>query len=98
MQRLWTKFPAHHSKIRYKDQITIYWQCYSRRNHLVECHSINLDEFILEKIAARTLGIKKFDTDFFREQVEVIEVEPDGTMEFHFIDGRRKTCKYEKSQ
>lgn len=83
---------------RYKDQITIYWQCYSRRNHLVECHSINLDEFILEKIAARTLGIKKFDTDFFREQVEVIEVEPDGTMEFHFIDGRRKTCKYEKSQ
>ncbi len=61
-------------------------------------HSINLDEFILEKIAARALGIKKFDTDFFREQVEVIEVEPDETMEFHFIDGRRKTCKYEKSQ
>lgn len=83
---------------RYKGKLTLYWQCYSRRNHLAECHSIDLDEPTLETIAARMLEMKKFDPTFFRAQVEAIEVEPDGTLEFHFTDGRRKTCKYEKSQ
>ena len=83
---------------RYKEQITCYWQCYSRRNHLGECHSIYLDETTLETIASRMLEIKQFEADYFRAQVEVIEVDPDGTLEFHFTDGRRKTCKYEKSQ
>lgn len=75
-----------------------YWRCYSRRNHLAECHSIDLDEPTLENIAVHMLEIKQFDADHFRNQIEVIEVDPDGTMEFHFTDGRRKTCKYEKSQ
>lgn len=83
---------------KYKGQVTSYWCCYSRRSHLAECHSIDLDEPTLETIAARMLGIKQFEADFFRAQIEIIEVEPDGTMEFHFTDGRRKTCKYEKSQ
>ena len=82
----------------YKDQSYIYWQCYTKRCQLGECHSLNLDEGTLERIATRMLEMKKFDPTFFRAQVAVIEVEPDGTLEFHFTDGRRKICKYEKSQ
>lgn len=82
---------------RYKEQRYIYWQCYTKRSRLGECKSLNLDERSLEQIAAKILGMKKFDSTIFRQQVEVIEVEQDGTLEFHFTDGRRKTCKYEKS-
>lgn len=82
----------------YKERSYIYWQCYTKRCQLGECHSLNLDEETLEQIATKMLEMKKFDPTIFRQQVEVIEVEPDGTLEFHFTDGRRKTCKYEKSQ
>lgn len=82
---------------RYKGQKNIYWQCYSRRYHLDKCDSINLYEEDLEKLAARMLNMKKLDPIMFRELVEYIEVNTDGTLEFHFTDGRRRTCKYEKS-
>lgn len=58
---------------------------------------MNLYEEDLEKIAASMLEMQKFDPVIFREQIDHINIDLDGTLEFHFTDGRRKTCKYEKS-
>ncbi|UNT94283.1 recombinase family protein [Allobaculum sp. Allo2] len=49
----------------YKERSYIYWQCYTKRCQLGECHSLNLDEETLEQIATKMLEMKSSIPPFF---------------------------------
>ena len=54
----------------------------------MECRSVNFADFRLRRISASILGLKEFDEAEFDRQVEKITVLEDGSLEYHFYEGR----------
>lgn len=68
----------------------VYWYCIGKRRDRVECHSANFADFKLRRISASVLGLKEFDEAEFDRQVKKITVLEDGSLEYHFYEGRTK--------
>lgn len=69
----------------------VYWYCMGKKKKGVECHSINYADFQLRRISASILGIKNFKETVVEESIEKIVVLEDGSLEYHFYEGRTET-------
>ncbi len=68
----------------------VYWFCIGKRKQNVTCNSCNYSDFQLRQISSFMLGIENFDEQIFMEQINYITVLEDGSLEYHFYDGRSK--------
>lgn len=66
----------------------VYWYCIGKKRSNVECRNVNYADFQLRRISASILGIEKFSEAAFEEQIKEITVLPDGSLEYHFREGR----------
>lgn len=69
----------------------VYWYCMGKKKKGVECHSINYADFQLRRISASVLGLKDFKESAFEQNIEKIMVLEDGSLEYHFYEGRTET-------
>ena len=54
-------------------------------------HGINYADFQLRRISASILGLKDFKESAFEKNIEKIVVLEDGSLEYHFYEGRTET-------
>ena len=66
----------------------VYWYCIGKKRSNVECHNVNYADFKLRRISASILGLEDFDEAEFERQIEEIMVLEDGSLEYHFREGR----------
>ena len=70
----------------------IYWYCIGKKrtgaDHDPSHHGPNIPDSHLRRISAHMMGAEEFDASSFLSEVERITVQPDGSMEYHFTDGR----------
>ena len=57
----------------------------------VECHNVNYADFKLRRISASILGLEEFDEEEFERQIKEIVALEDGSLEYHFREGRVQT-------
>ncbi len=69
----------------------VYWYCMGKKKKGVGCRSVNYADFQLRRISASILGIKNFKESVFEESIEKIVVLEDGSLEYHFCEGRTET-------
>lgn len=69
----------------------VYWYCIGKKRKGIACHSKNYSDFQLRQISAHILGLEQFDEAIFSAQVQEIIVNEDGSLEYHFANGRTKT-------
>ena len=71
----------------------VYWYCIGKRYGYkgVECNNANYADFKLRRISASILGMEEFDEGEFERQIEEIMVLEDGSLEYHFREGRTQT-------
>ena len=68
----------------------VYWYCIGKKRKNVECHNPNYTDYKLRQISAYMMGIEEFSEAEFKEKVENITAFPDGSLEFHFKEGREE--------
>lgn len=66
----------------------VYWYCMGKKKKDCSCDSPNYTDFQLRQISAHILGLEEFDEQAFTEQIEGITVTQDGSLEYHFYEGR----------
>ena len=66
----------------------VYWYCIGKKRKNVECHNPNYTDYKLRQISAHMMGMEEFRETEFEEKVEGITAFPDGSLEFHFKEGR----------
>jgi len=68
----------------------VYWYCIGKRYGYkgVECHNKNYPDYHLRQISAHMMGLEKFDEAEFEKQIAYISVLEDGSLEYHFREGR----------
>ena len=69
----------------------MYWYCIGKKRSNVECHNVNYADFKLRRISVSILGLEEFDEAEFERQIEEIVVLEDGSLEYHFREGRTQT-------
>ncbi len=57
----------------------------------MECHNVNYADFKLRRISASILGLEEFDEGEFERQIKDIVALEDGSLEYHFREGRMQT-------
>lgn len=72
----------------------VYWYCMGKKKKGSSCDSPNYTDHQLRQISAHILGLEEFDEQSFAEQIEGITVLDDGSLEYHFYEGR--TEKWQK--
>lgn len=68
----------------------VYWYCMGKKKKDVDCHNINYADFQLRKMSASVLGLRSFKDSEFEKRIEKIVVLADGSLEYHFYEGRTK--------
>ena len=66
----------------------VYWYCIGKKRKGAGCHNPNYTDYRLRQISAHMMGLEEFSETEFETQVEGITVLKDGSMEFHFKEGR----------
>ena len=66
----------------------VYWYCMGKKKKGVDCHSINYADFQLRRISASILRLWSFKESEFEKNIEKIVVLEDGSLEYHFYEGR----------
>lgn len=66
----------------------VYWYCMGKKKKGSSCDSPNYTDYQLRQISAHILGLEEFDEQVFAEQIEGITVLDDGSLEYHFYEGR----------
>lgn len=69
----------------------VYWYCMGKKKKDSECHNVNYADFQLRRISASILGLRDFRESAFEENIEKIMVLEDGSLEYHFYEGRTET-------
>ena len=69
----------------------VYWYCIGKKRSNVECHNVNYADFKLRRISASILGLEEFDEEEFERQIKEIVALEDGSLEYHFREGRVQT-------
>ena len=68
----------------------VYWYCIGKKRKNVECHNPNCTDYKLRQVSAHMMGLEEFDEAEFEKRVESITAFSDGSLEFHFKEGRAK--------
>lgn len=68
----------------------VYWRCCKGS----QCESVSIREDDLKRVAAEAMGLKAFDGDAFRKEVEYIEAGKPNGLVVHFKDGRTAEISY----
>ena len=71
----------------------VYWYCMGKKKKAVRCDNINYTDYQLRQISAFILGEDEFNADTFNERIRNILVLADGSLEYEFYDGGRKTWR-----
>ena len=66
----------------------VYWYCIGKKRKNVECHNPNYTDYKLRQVSAHMMGLEEFSEAEFEERIEEITAFPDGSLEFHFKEGR----------
>lgn len=66
----------------------VYWYCMGKKKKDSSCNNPNFTDYQLRQISAHILGLDEFDEQSFAEQIEGITVLEDGSLEYHFYEGR----------
>ena len=66
----------------------VYWYCIGKKRKNVECHNPNCTDYKLRQVSAHMMGLEEFSEAEFEERIEEITAFPDGSLEFHFKEGR----------
>lgn len=68
----------------------VYWYCIGKRYGYkgIECHNVNYADFKLRRISAHMMDMEEFDEAEFERQIKEIVVLEDGSLEYHFQEGR----------
>ena len=69
----------------------VYWTCKGKRLAHTECTSTNLSDCKVRTVATYVLGLDDFDGNTFENSIEYIHAFTDGSLRFHFYDGREIT-------
>ena len=72
----------------------VYWYCMGKKKKGSTCDNTNYTDYQLRQISAHILGLADFNEQIFTEQIESITVLEDGSLEYHFHEGR--TEKWQK--
>lgn len=67
-----------------------YWRCSGKSRVRTECGGRDFQDSDIRKVSAYMMGMEEFDAEAFREAVDYITALPDGSLEFHFYDGREE--------
>ena len=65
-----------------------YWRCCGKSKVRTECGGRDFQDSDICKVSAYMMGMEGFDAEAFNETVDHITAFPDGSLEFHFYDGR----------
>lgn len=65
-----------------------YWRCSGKSKVRTECSGRDFQDSDIRKVSAYMMGMEGFDAEAFNETVDYITAFPDGSLEFHFYDGR----------
>ncbi len=71
-----------------------YWNCKGKYQTHIRCTAANISDSDLRRISAYVLGLVEFDSDIFTQQIECIHAFTEGSLEYHFFDGR--TTKWQR--
>ena len=70
----------------------IYWYCIGKKRTGMDPdpshHAPNIPDSHLRRISAHMMGAEEMNEAAFTDQVEKVIVQPDGSLEYHFTDGR----------
>lgn len=66
----------------------VYWYCSGKKKVRTECEGQDFSDFNLRKISAYIMGLEEFDEAEFEKQIKEITVLEDGSLEYHFYEGR----------
>ena len=70
------------------ERIYCYWICRAKKEAGTTCANVNWREDRLERISARLLGMEEFDGPAFERRIRKIVVQGDGSLLYHFYEGR----------
>lgn len=68
----------------------VYWYCSGKSKVRTECNAKEIADCNIRKITAYIMGTDEFDEELFTKQIKEIAVLADGSLEYHFNDGRIK--------
>lgn len=66
-----------------------YWNCKGKYQVQVKCTAMNISDSNLRRISAYVLNLDEFDKKVFMQQIEYIQAFTDGSLEYHFTNGRK---------
>lgn len=66
----------------------VYWRCSGKSKVRTECGGRDFQDSDIRKVSAYMMGMEEFDGTAFNEAVDHITALEDGSLEFHFYDGR----------
>lgn len=66
----------------------VYWRCSGKSKVRTECSGRDSQDSDIRKVSAYMMGMEEFDGTAFNEAVDHITAWEDGSLEFHFYDGR----------
>lgn len=66
----------------------VYWRCSGKSKVRTECSGRDFQDSDIRKVSAYMMGMEEFDAEAFNETVDHITALEDGSLEFHFYDGR----------
>ena len=73
---------------------SVHWRC--RQGG--KCEAVSIREDDLKRVIAEVMGMKAFDADAFRNEVECVEVGKKACLTVHFKDGRAVDVSYTPSK
>jgi len=66
----------------------VYWRCSGKSKVRTQCSGRDFQDSDIRKVSAYMMGMEEFDAEAFSEAVDYITALEDGSLEFHFYDGR----------
>ena len=66
----------------------VYWRCSGKAKVRTQCGGRDFQDSDIRKVSAYMMGMEEFDGEAFSEAIDHITALEDGSLEFHFYDGR----------
>lgn len=66
----------------------VYWRCSGKSKVRTQCGGRDFQDSDIRKVSAYMMGMEEFDEEAFSEAIDHITALEDGSLEFHFYDGR----------
>lgn len=66
----------------------VYWRCSGKSKVRTQCGGRDFQDSDIRKVSAYMMGMEEFEAEAFKGTVDHITALEDGSLEFHFYDGR----------